>query len=77
MKEVVRFFWERWKRGVQMGSKWERDAIEWSDAYKNTLSKSKQKEFDKVWESYTQELIDYHNANPKKQKGMNPMRLPL
>ena len=73
--DLVRFFWERWKRGVQMGGRYEWDAVEWVDAYKATLSNSQKQKFEKIWDKYSKELEDYHNAPPKRQKNMNPMRI--
>ena len=78
MEEVARFFWERWKRGCQMGGRYELDAMEWQDAYRNTLSKNKQKEFDKYYQKCEDELQAYYNASPKQLKKLkSPMRIPV
>ena len=85
MKDIVRFFWEQHKRAASMDAvnsilgkdtptEWE--SMRWTDAYKATLSKSKQNQFDKEWAKYDKELEDYHNANPKQQNKLNPMRIP-
>lgn len=81
MKEVVRFFWERWKRACQMdaasnSSKYTHEADEWTDAYKQTLSKNNRDKFEKEWNKLNQDLEAYFAAPPKKQKNMNPMGLP-
>jgi len=76
VSDVVRFFWERWKRGTQMGGAYELQAMEWVDAYKATLSNSKKNSFEKEWNKLEKELEDFHNANPKQQKNMNPMNIP-
>lgn len=39
-----------------------REALEWLDAYKSTLTKNKIKDFDKEWKKLDDELL-------KKQKG--------
>lgn len=84
MSEVVRFFWERWKRAVQMDmanklqgkpTRYWIEADEWVNAYKQTLSKSKVAQFDKEWNKLEKELEDYHNAPPKKQVNLNPMKI--
>lgn len=79
MKEIVEFFWGRWKRACQMdaankiGGKpthhWI-ESEEWISAYKNTLSKGKQAEFDKEWKKLEDYLEEWTNAKPAKQKNM-------
>lgn len=85
MEDVVRFFWERWKRACQIDASnreqgkpthyWIQ-AEEWTSAYKATLSKSKSKQsqFDKEWQKLEAALEQWHNASPKQQNAMkNPM----
>lgn len=43
---------------------------EWTSAYKQTLSKSKQNEFDKEWDKLEDEHRAFQDAPPKKQAGM-------
>ena len=85
LEEVARFFWERHKRACQM------DAInkelgapthywiqsdEWTEAFKNTLSSKKLKEFNRAWDKFDKELDFYHNkAKDKEKKTRNPMRV--
>lgn len=82
MKEIVRFFWERWKAACQVDAankilgrftnRWTASE-EWISAYKATLSKTKQQEFDKEWNILESYLTEWHNASPKKQTNMkNP-----
>lgn len=71
MSDIVKFFWSRWHRAVQMdmankiNSKptyfWI-TANEWVDAYKGTLSKNKQSEFDKEWNKLEQQLADFQDG---------------
>ena len=80
MKEVVRFFWEREKRAVQMDmgnptGKYLRESVEWTDAYKNTLSNSQKKKFDTEWNKLEKELESFNSATPKQQNNMNPMQI--
>ena len=85
MKDVVRFFWEREKRAWQMDAANKEGGLptpywmesqEWVDAYKNTLSGNKRREFDKEWDKLEKELETYHNASPKQLKNLkSPMGL--
>lgn len=71
MKEIVTFFWERYHRAVQMDMAnklqgkptyiW-MEADEWITAYKNTLSKNKVSEFDKIWKQLESDLEDFRNG---------------
>lgn len=59
-EDIIRFFYDRTRRAWQMDahnglSKYWIEAEEWTSAYKNTLTKNKQKEFDKVWRKLEQE----------------------
>lgn len=48
-------------------------SLEWTDAYKATLSSNKQKQFDKIWKKLEDNLEYWHNATPKEQANMkNP-----
>ena len=79
MKEIARFFWERWHRAVAMDTAnkingrptytWI-NAVEWVDAYKATLSKNKQSEFDKEWNKLEQQLTSFQNGD---KGAINPM----
>lgn len=82
--DVVRFFWERWRRAVQMdeanriSGKPTRlifEADEWTDAYKQTLSNGQKQRFEKEWDKLNRDLDLYHNGTPKQQKNLNPMKL--
>lgn len=83
MKEIVRFFYERWKRATQMDATNKHlgnhthywiQAEEWITAYKQTLSKSKLQEFDKEWNKLDKELEDWKKLPDKKQlKAKTPL----
>lgn len=73
----VKFFWERWHRAVQIDmanklngkhTKYWIEADEWVEAFKKTLSKSKQNEFDKEWRKLEQLREDFANM----KKGSQP-----
>lgn len=79
MTEIVQFFWERWRRAVQMDmankingkpTYWWIEAEEWVSAYKATLSSNKQKEFEKEWQKLQDYYDEWQNAEPKKQSKM-------
>jgi hypothetical protein len=79
MEEIARFFWERWRRALQLDCVAKRDeprrwieAVEWMDAYKNGLSSSKRTQFEKEWNKLNEYYHEYHNADPKKQAKMKP-----
>lgn len=81
MKDIVKFFWERYRRAVcmDMANKilgkhtiyWA-NAEEWISAYKQTLSKSKQNEFDKEWNNLEKQLEDYRDG---KKGSRNPLSI--
>ena len=85
MQQIVHFFWTRWKRACQMDAANKHsgkhtpywiEAEEWITAYKQTLSKGKQREFDKEWDKLERYLEQWRNAKPDTQKSMkNPMDL--
>lgn len=65
MKDIVKFFWERMHRAMQMdmASKLQNkptyywiEADEWMEAYKKTLSENKKKEFEKEYNKLEEEL---------------------
>jgi hypothetical protein len=67
----VLFFWSRYQRAVTMDMAnkinglptyfWV-NAEEWISAYKNTLSKNKQTEFDKEWVKLDKQLERFQNG---------------
>lgn len=68
--EVVQFFFERYQRAVQMDmankingkpTHFWITAEEWIEAYKQSLSKNKQNQFDKEWRRLEQELQKARN----------------
>lgn len=76
---MVKFFWERWHRANTMDAATRINgghshtwivAMEWIDAYKATLSKSKLAEFEKEWNKLEQQLTDYQNG---KKGSINPL----
>lgn len=79
MNDVVYFFWERWRRAVQMDMAnklsgrptyfWI-NSEEWTAAYKDTLSKNKKDEFDKEWKRLDDYYHEWQNADAKKQAKM-------
>lgn len=79
MKEIVQFFWERYRRAIcmDMANKirgasthnWI-EADDWISAYKKTLSKSKAAEFDKIWNNLEKQLKEYQEG---KKGAVNPM----
>ena len=81
MKEVVKFFWERWHRAICMDTHNKLNnkpthfwiaADEWIGAYKATLSKNKASEFDKEWNIFEKQLTDYQEG---KKGAFNPMSI--
>jgi hypothetical protein len=81
MKDVVKFFWLRWHRATAMDShnkinnkptRFWIEADEWVNAYKSTLSKNKQSEFDKEWNSLEKQLTDYQDG---RKGAVNPMSI--
>lgn len=77
MKDLVKFFWTRWHRAVQLDSaNKERglptytwiEADEWISAYKSTLSKNKASEFDKIWNGLEKDLESFRDS----KKGSQP-----
>ena len=56
------FFWKRWHRGVQMGGKYELEAMEWTDAYKQSPSKNQLDKFNKDWDKLEKSLEDFVNG---------------
>lgn len=81
MSEIVKFFWSRWRRAVQMdmANKINNQptyfwitANEWVDAYKATLSKNKQADFDKEWAKLETQLSEFQDG---KKGAINPLGL--
>lgn len=77
MQEVVKFFWEPHKRAVNMDAidkllgkptHYTLESLEWTDAYKNTLSNKNSKTFDHEWNKLDDYLEEWANASDKKQK---------
>lgn len=67
---VTEFFFHRYQRAVQMDSANKISgkpthnwiiAEEWIEAYKNTLSKTKQQQFEKEWKALEAEMIKKQN----------------
>ena len=86
LEKTTRFFWERWRRAVQMDmsnkingepTHYLVQATEWSDAFRNTLSAKDAKSFDHYWGTLEDELDFYHTkATDKERNKLNPMRIP-
>ncbi len=81
MKDIVYFFWCRWHRAVCMDSVNKElgkpthywiAADEWVEAYKNTLSKNKQRDFDKEWDKLETQLETFRNDT--KGKAESPFK---
>lgn len=81
MSDIVKFFWIRWHRAVTMDlankingqpTHFWTNANEWSDAYKATLSKGKQSDFDKEWNRLEQQLVDWQDG---KKGAINPFTI--
>jgi hypothetical protein len=79
VQDIVRFFWERYRRAVQMDEanringkniRFWIEAEEWIAAYKETLSSNGKKDFDKEWKKLEDYYQEWQDATPKKQSTM-------
>lgn len=70
MKDTVEFFFHRYHCAVQMDAANKVNgkpthfwivADEWIEAYKNTLSNNKKREFDKIWKTLEQDMQKARN----------------
>lgn len=83
-KEIVRFFWERFHRAVQLDAvnkllgkptHYWHTSLEWTDAYKATLKEKDKKTFEYEWKKLEDELEAWYKAEPKQQAHMkSPFR---